>query len=243
MIIILTITNLTKTYSKGTVKAVDKISLEVKAGEIFGFLGPNGAGKSTTIKCLTGILPFESGHINICGYDLLDNPIEAKKSIGYVPDSHIIYDKLTGNEYLNFISDMYDVSTTDRVERAEKLISLFNLKDAVNSPIKSYSHGMKQKISVIGALMHQPKIWVLDEPMTGLDPKSSYDLKLLMREHIDNGNTVFFSSHILEVVEKVCDRVAIIDKGKIISVCTIKELKEKKEELSLEEFFLSITKE
>jgi len=243
VIIILTIKNLTKSYSKGEVKAVDNITLEIHPGEIFGFLGPNGAGKSTTIKCVTGILPYDNGSIDICGYDLKEEPIAAKKSIGYVPDSYIIYDKLTGNEYLNFMCDVYDVSDSDREERAAKYVELFDLKDAVNSPIKSYSHGMKQKISVIGALVHQPKLWILDEPLTGLDPKSAYDLKKLMREHADKGNTVFFSSHVLEVVEKVCDRVAIIDKGKIIAVCTMKELKDKRADLSLEEFFLSITKE
>lgn len=243
MITILKITNLTKTYSKGAIKAVDNVSLDINEGEIFGFLGPNGAGKSTTIKCLTGILPFEDGSINICGYDLKNSPIQAKKSIGYVPDSYIIYDKLTGNEYLNFISDVYDVPSFDRKARASEYASLFNLTDSMNSPIKSYSHGMKQKISLIGALIHNPKLWVLDEPLTGLDPKSAFDLKKLMREHANQGNTVFFSSHVLDVVEKVCDRVAIIDKGKIIAVCTMKELKEKQNELSLEDFFLSITKE
>lgn len=243
MIKILIIKNLTKTYAKGALKAVDNISLTVNSGEIFGFLGPNGAGKSTTIKCLTGILPFEEGHIQIVDYDLKEHPIQAKLNIGYVPDSYIIYDKLTGNEYLNFMCDVYNVSNSDRKERAEKFVELFNLQEAINSPIKSYSHGMKQKLSVIGALIHNPKLWVLDEPLTGLDPKSAFDLKKLMREHADNGNTVFFSSHVLEVVEKVCDRVAIIDKGKIIAVCTMKELKEKRSDLSLEEFFLSITKE
>lgn len=243
VIIILKIDNLTKVYANGEVKAVDDISIEIKPGEIFGFLGPNGAGKSTTIKCLTGILPFDSGSINICGYDLIEDPIKAKMSIGYVPDSYVVYDKLTGNEYLNFISDVYKVSTEDRKRLADRYVEMFELTGAINNPIKSYSHGMKQKISVIGALIHSPKLWVLDEPLTGLDPKSAYDLKVLMREHADQGNTVFFSSHVLEVVEKVCDRVAIIDKGKLIAVCTLKELKEKRADLSLEEFFLSITKE
>lgn len=243
MITILKISKLTKSYAKGTIKAVDNLSIEIKEGEIFGFLGPNGAGKSTTIKCLTGILPFEEGNINICGYDLKEFPIEAKKCIGYVPDSYIIYDKLTGNEYLNFICDVYGVSDRDRLDRAAKYVKLFNLTEAINSPIKSYSHGMKQKISVIGALIHDPKLWVLDEPLTGLDPKSAYDLKILMKEHVAKGNTVFFSSHVLDVVEKVCDRVAIVDKGRIISVCTMKELKDKRSDLSLEDFFLSITKE
>ncbi len=222
---------------------MNNLSLDIKGGEIVGFLGPNGAGKSTTIKAIVGILPFEEGTINICGFDLKKEPILAKKCIGYVPDTYIIYDKLKGMEYLNFICDVYGVSTVDRIERINYFLDIFDLKDAVNNPIKTYSHGMKQKISVIGALIHEPKLWILDEPLTGLDPKSAYDLKLLMREHVKNGNTVFFSSHVLEVVEKICDKVAIVDKGEIISICTIAELKSKRSDLSLEEFFLSITED
>ncbi len=237
----LTINNLTKSYAKSTVKAVDDLSLELRPGEIFGFLGPNGAGKSTTIKCLTGIQPFDGGTITVCGHNLISDSVEAKKCMGYVPDQHVIYDRLKGMEYLNFMADMYDVSTVERKERLEYLLDLFHLTDAVNSPIKTYSHGMKQKISVIGALLHDPKLWVLDEPLTGLDPQAAYDLKELMREHCKKGNTVFFSSHVLEVVEKVCDRVGIINKGKLITVLDIKELKERRNDESLEEFFLSVT--
>lgn len=243
MIIILKINNLTKAYAKGLIKAVDNLSIEAKPGEILGFLGPNGAGKSTTIKCLTGIHSYEKGNIEICGYDLAKQPIEAKKCIGFVPDNHVIYDNLTGKEYINFMADIYEVPTHERKVLAEKYLEMFELTDASNNPIKSYSHGMKQKISVIGALIHNPKLWVLDEPLTGLDPKSSYDLKQLMREHTDAGNTVFFSSHVLEVVEKVCDRVAIIDNGKLLAIGTINEIKNSSGNASLEELFLSMTKE
>lgn len=237
------INNLTKTYNKSDKKAVDNISFEVKDGEIFGFLGPNGAGKSTTIKCITGILPYEEGSIEVANYSLKDDVLKAKQNIGFVPDNHMVYDKLTGTEYVNFMADIYGVSDIERKERCERFAKLFDLTEAINNPIKSYSHGMKQKISVIGALIHNPKVWILDEPLTGLDPKSAYALKELMREHADAGNTVFFSSHVLDVVEKVCDRIAIINKGVLISVCTMEELKSRRADLSLEEFFLSITGE
>lgn len=237
----LKIENLSKSYAKSEKLAIDNLTIEVKQGEIFGFLGPNGAGKSTTIKCLTGILPYNSGSIEVCGHDLKSDSINAKMNIGYVPDSHVIYDKLTGMEFIEFMSDIYRVSTKERKDRANELIDLFELREAINNPIKSYSHGMKQKISLIGALVHNPKLWVLDEPLTGLDPQSAYNLKLLMKQHVEKGNTVFFSSHVLDVVEKICDRVGIIDNGKLIAVCTIAELKDKRSEQSLEEFFLSIT--
>lgn len=237
----LKIENLSKSYAKSEKLAIDNLTIEVKQGEIFGFLGPNGAGKSTTIKCLTGILPYNSGRIEVCGHDLKSDSINAKMNIGYVPDSHVIYDKLTGMEFIEFMSDIYRVSTNERKDRANELIDLFELREAINNPIKSYSHGMKQKISLIGALVHNPKLWVLDEPLTGLDPQSAYNLKLLMKQHVEKGNTVFFSSHVLDVVEKICDRVGIIDNGKLIAVCTIAELKDKRSEQSLEEFFLSIT--
>lgn len=237
----LTITNLTKTYGKSDVKAVDSLSLEIKNGEIFGFIGPNGAGKSTTIKCVTSILAFEEGEINVNGFDLKTQPLDAKRSIGYVSDSHIIYDKLTGLEYVNFMAAVYGMTNpTEIQERLEKYLEIFSLKDAINNPIKSYSHGMKQKINVIGAIIHNPKVLILDEPLTGLDPQSAFELKELMREHCKEGNTVFFSSHVLDVVEKVCDRVGIIDKGNLIAVGTIDELKKNKDS-SFESFFLSVT--
>lgn len=237
----LKINNLSKTYGKSNLKAVDNLNLEVKKGEIFGFIGPNGAGKSTTIKCVTGILGFEEGEILINGFDLKKDSIAAKKSIGYVSDSHVIYERLTGLEYVNFMASVYGMQDASVIKaRLEKYLDMFNLKDAINNPIKSYSHGMKQKINVIGAIIHDPDLLILDEPLTGLDPQSAFELKELMREHCEEGKTVFFSSHVLDVVEKVCDRVGIIDKGKLIAVGTIEELKNNADS-SLESFFLSIT--
>ncbi|NLK17538.1 MAG: ABC transporter ATP-binding protein [Clostridiales bacterium] len=236
----LSLKNVSKSYGKSSVKAVDNLSLEVKPGEIFGFLGPNGAGKSTTIKLITGILRPDQGSIEIDGHDITRDAVAAKKRIGYVPDNHAVYDKLKGIEYINFMADIYEVSRKEREERANYFLEKFNLKDAANSPIKTYSHGMRQKICIIGALIHNPRLWILDEPMTGLDPQSSHILKQQMREHCDKGNTVFFSSHILEVVEKICDRVGIIDKGRLVAVGTIEELKSRGDS-SLEEFFLKLT--
>lgn len=237
----LSINNLTKIYGKSEIKAVDNLNLEVRRGEIFGFIGPNGAGKSTTIKCVTGILDYDEGEINVNGYDLKKDTLNAKRSIGYVSDSHVIYDKLTGLEYVNFMASIYGMSDGSLVkERLETYLEMFNLKDAIGSPIKSYSHGMKQKINVIGAIIHRPELLILDEPLTGLDPQSAFELKELMRTHCGEGGTVFFSSHVLDVVEKVCDRVGIIDKGALIAVGTLDELK-KQTDTSLESFFLSVT--
>ena len=234
----LTITNLSKKYKNNEKYAVKDISFEVKDGEIFGFLGPNGAGKSTTIKCVTGILPFTEGSINIGGYNLKDDPINAKMQIGFVPDNHMMYEQLTAREYVNFMADIFKVGSEDRKIRTNKLLELFELTDVFDKQISSYSHGMKQKICVIGALVHNPKLWILDEPLTGLDPKSAHILKELMKEHCKEGNSVFFSSHMLEVVEKVCDRVAIIDKGQLIACDSVEELKKQD---SLENFFLAVT--
>jgi len=236
----LTIKNLSKTYAKNTVKAVDDVSLALEKGEIFGFLGPNGAGKTTTIKILTGILPFEAGSVSICGYDIRTDAIRAKLNTGYVADDHVLYDKLSGREYVDFMADIYGVDLTTRKERAGKMLEIFALKDAFDSPIKSYSHGMKQKIAIIGALIHSPKLWVLDEPMTGLDPQSAFQLKELMRRHCENGNTVFFSTHILDVAEKLCDRVGIIVKGRIVMTGSIAEIKKASRDTSLEEIFLAV---
>ena len=239
----LKIENLRKKYRGGEKYAVDGISLEVREGEVFGFLGPNGAGKSTTIKCAAGILPFDEGRISICGKDLRTETIAAKMQMGYVSDNHAVYDKLTAREYLNFISDIYGVGDSDRKRRADEYMQMFGLTDAFDSPIKTFSHGMKQKICVIGALIHAPKLWILDEPMTGLDPKSAFELKELMRRHCEEGNSVFFSSHVLEVVEKVCDHVAIIDGGKIIAGLGIGELDDIRNGSSLEDVFLSLTED
>lgn len=237
----LKITNFSKSYSKSNRLAVDDLSLELKEGEIFGFLGPNGAGKSTTLKAICGILNFDKGEIVVNGYNMKTNPTEAKKQIGYVPDNHEVYDKLSGMEYINFMADIYGVSLEDRKARADKYIKAFNLTEAINDQIKTYSHGMKQKIVVIGALIHNPKLWILDEPMMGLDPQSAYELKEAMRAHVKEGNTVFFSSHVLEVVEKLCDRIGIIDDGKLIAVGKISELESQTGENNLESYFLKLT--
>ncbi len=237
----LNIKNFSKRYQKSDKIAVDNISLELKKGEIFGFLGPNGAGKSTTIKCLTGILNYDEGEILVDDVDVKKNPILAKLKMGYVPDNHETFDKLSGMEYINFMGDLFNVSAEDKKARADKYIKAFNLEEAINKQIKTYSHGMKQKIVVIGALIHNPKLWVLDEPMMGLDPASAFELKTAMREHADAGNTVFFSSHVLEVVEKLCDRIAIIDDGKIVAVGRVDDLKGEND--TLENYFLNVTAE
>lgn len=235
------IDGLSKSYKGSGRLALDSLSLTVNNGEIFGFLGPNGAGKSTAIKCMTGILSFTQGTVKICGVDMNADPVGAKKKIGYVPDEHLLYEGLTGRQYVNFISDIFGVDKSRREELTKKYADEFGLSDRLDETISNYSHGMKQKIAVIAALVHEPDIFILDEPMLGLDPKSAYILKKTMREYADNGKTVFFSSHILEVVEKICDRVAIIDGGKLIAVCDIQELKEKRSDMSLEQLFLTLT--
>lgn len=232
----LKIKNLTKRYGNSKVKSVDNLSLELKPGEVFGFLGPNGAGKSTTIKSIVGILPFEEGKITINGIDIVKKPLGAKKQIGYVPDNHAVFERLTGREYVNHVANLYGVSVKQVEKISDHYVKLFNLEQAYDNPIKNYSHGMKQKISVIAALVHKPKLWVLDEPLTGLDPQSAFLLKETMRNHAKEGNTVFFSSHILDVVENLCDRVCIIKKGKLLGVYDLNELKEKNE--SLEKLFI-----
>lgn len=234
----LKIDKLKKTYGNTQTHAVNDLSIQVKAGEVFGFLGPNGAGKSTTIKSVVGILPFESGDIEICGVSLKQNPMLAKSYIGYVPDNHAVFERLTGREYVNHMASFFNVPVELMEERSSYYVQLFKLEKAFDQPIKSYSHGMKQKISVIAALVHEPKLWILDEPLTGLDPQSAYQLKQAMRNHADKGNTVFFSSHILDVVENLCDRACIIKKGTLQGVYDLKELKA--QGISLEKVFMDI---
>lgn len=235
------INNVSKSYVKGK-KSINGLNLEIKDGEIFGFLGPNGAGKTTTIKMITGILDIDEGDILIDGTSITKNPVLAKEKFGFVPDNPDLFLKLKGIEYLNFLAEIYNVSSEDRKERISTLAKKFDIYDSLNNRIQSYSHGMRQKLIVIGALLHNPKNWILDEPMTGLDPKSAHDLKELMRIHTENGNTVFFSTHVLEVAEKLCDRIGIINKGELIFVGTYEEMKNKfKENASLEELFLEIT--
>lgn len=235
------IRGLSKSYNKGKVKAVDNLSLQVKPGEIFGFLGPNGAGKTTTIKMMVGLLNPDEGSIKINGFDVRLQTLEAKMSIGYAPDNPDVYERLTGLEYLNFIADVYQVPSDTRRQRMNLLLDMFGLNDAASDLIKSYSHGMKQKIVLTGALIHNPRLWILDEPMVGLDPKSAHQLKELMREHCDKGNTVFFSTHIMEVAEKLCDRIGIIHKGKLVAIGTLDELRKGDQADSLENIFLELT--
>ena len=233
--------NVSKSYKKGK-KVIDNISLEIKDGEIFGFLGPNGAGKTTTIKMITGILGIDEGDIFIDGKSITKDPLEAKRAFGLIPDNPDMFLKLKGIEYLNFIADIYEISEEDRMKRILDLTKKFEMERVLNNKMQSYSHGMRQKMIIMGVLLHNPKNLIFDEPMTGLDPKSSYDLKQMMREHAKQNNTVFFSTHILEVAEKLCDRVGIINKGKLIFVGTYEEMKKEfQKNASLEEIFMEIT--
>lgn len=233
--------NVTKSYSK-KIKAVDNLNLTINDGEIFGFLGHNGAGKTTTLKMITGILHPDKGDIKLNGINIKDQPIKAKMELGYVPDNPDMFLRLKGIEYLNFMSDMYEVPSNIRNKRIEDLSKRLNLYDTLDDKIQSYSHGMRQKIVLIGALIHEPPIWILDEPMTGLDPKASFILKEMMREHTNAGKTVFFSTHVLEVAEKICDKVAIINKGRILFSGTLDEMREHfKVNQSLESMFLELT--
>ncbi len=234
------IKNVSQSYVKGK-KTIDNMNLKIDDGIIFGFIGPNGAGKTTTIEMITGILDIDEGDILIDNQSIISNPISAKKLFGFVPDTPDAFEKLTGIEYLNFIGDIYEVSQENRKLMIEDLAKRFEIYDSLQDRIQSYSHGMKQKLLIISVLLYNPKNWILDEPMTGLDPKASYILKNLMKEHSQKGNTVFFSTHVLEVAEKLCDKIAVIDKGKIIFIGTVDELKEKsKTNASLEESFLKI---
>ena len=234
------IKNVSLSYVKNQ-KVIDDIKFEVEDGTVFGFIGPNGAGKTTTIEMITGVLNIDEGDILIDGKSITKNPLEAKKQFGFVPDTPDVFEKLTGIEYLNFIGDIYDVPSEVRLEKVKELADVFGISKHLKDRIQSYSHGMRQKLLIISVLLHNPKNWILDEPITGLDPKASYTLKQLMKEHAKKGNTVFFSTHVLEVAEKLCDKIAVIDKGKIIFVGTCDEIKEKsKTNSSLEESFLKI---
>jgi ABC-2 type transport system ATP-binding protein len=232
-----------KSYGSGP-KAVDSLDLHVRSGEIFGFLGPNGAGKTTTIKMVVGVLRPDEGSIEIGGADLAKQPTAAKVKTGYVPDEAALWDKLTGVEYLSFMGDVYGVPGDEREERVKPLLDMFEMTRAAPDPIGSYSRGMKQKIALVGSLIHRPSLWILDEPMMGLDPRSSYLLKELMRAHVNEGGAVFFSTHVMEVAERVCDRVGIIHKGKLIASGTVEEMQAlfaQEGDKSLEEIFLKVT--
>ena len=231
----LIIEHLTKSY--GEKKAVDDLSLHIHPGEIYGFIGHNGAGKTTTLRSVVGILDFDEGKITINGKSIQDDPVNCKKEIAYIPDNPDLYDYMSGIKYLNFVADIFGVSSTDRQERIRKYAELLELKDDLAQPISAYSHGMKQKLAVISAWMHSPKLIIMDEPFVGLDPKAAHLLKEMMREHCDNGGAIFFSTHVLEVAEKLCDKVAIIKQGKLIKAGTMEEVKG---DDSLEEVFLEL---
>lgn len=231
----LNIENLTKNY--GDKKAVDNLSLHIAPGEIYGFIGHNGAGKTTTLKSVAGILKFDEGKITVDGTDVSKDPIEVKKKIAYIPDNPDLYDFMSGIAYLNFVSDIYGVGAEERQERIRKYADEFELTQDLASPISSYSHGMKQKLAVISALIHNPKLVIMDEPFVGLDPKAAHILKGIMREICDNGGAIFFSTHVLEVAEKLCDRIAIIKGGKLIKCGTMEEVKG---DSSLESVFLEL---
>lgn len=210
----LSIRNLTKTY--GAKKAVDNVSLDIEAGDIYGFIGHNGAGKTTTLKSCCGILQFDSGDIFIDGVSIREDPITCKKNLAYIPDNPDLYSFLSGIKYLNFIADVYGVSKADREARIKKYADLFELTGDLGQPISAYSHGMKQKLAIISALIHRPKLMILDEPFVGLDPKASHTVKALMQELCNEGGAIFFSTHVLEVAEKLCNKIAIIKEGKLI---------------------------
>lgn len=236
----LEIKNLTKKF--GDKVAVDNIDLSVKSGEIYGFLGPNGAGKTTTIKMIVGMLMPDGGSINVDGIDAINDDVEAKRQIAYVPDSPEIYDIMTGRQYLNFIADVFELSDEERNKQIDRYAEVFEMKDNLDVMIAGYSHGMKQKIVIMGALIHSPKLLILDEPMVGLDAKSSFRLKEIMRALANEGRTVFFSTHVMEVAENLCDRIGIINRGKIIAVGTLDEIKAAaKDTGSLEKIFLELT--
>lgn len=234
------IKNVTKTF--GTKKAVDNLTLTIPSGSITGFIGPNGAGKTTTIHMMTGALNPDQGEILLNGINIETDPVKAKEQFGLVPDSPDLFLRLTGLEYINFMADLYGVDSTLRQNRIEELAKEFEMSDALNSQMDSYSHGMRQKAIIMGALVSDPNIWILDEPMTGLDPGSSYLLKEKMREHASKGNTVFFSTHVLEVAEKLCDQIVIIVHGKAVYQGTLDALQAEYPEKSLEEIFIEVTR-
>ncbi|MBE6110656.1 MAG: ABC transporter ATP-binding protein [Erysipelotrichaceae bacterium] len=234
----LKIEHLTKTY--GNTKAVDDLTLHIQPGEIFGFIGHNGAGKSTTLKSAVGILPFDNGEITINGHSIKTDPVTCKKDLAYIPDNPDLYEFMSGIGYLNFIADIFGISSDDRQERIRRYADTFELTSSLAQPISAYSHGMKQKLALISALIHEPKLIIMDEPFVGLDPKASHLLKQMMREHCDQGGAIFFSTHVLEVAEKLCDKVAIIKQGKLVKVGTMEEVKG---DDSLEEVFLELEEE
>lgn len=233
----LSIKNYSKTYNNGK-KAVDDLSLEVMPGDLYAFIGHNGAGKSTTIKSVVGILPFEEGEIKIDGISIKEDPVACKMKIGYIPDNPDLYDSLTGIGYLNFIADLFGVTEQKRKEIIEKYAKMFEIDNDLNNFISSYSHGMKQKLALISAFVHEPKLLILDEPFVGLDPKATFLVKKVMKEFCENGGSIFFSTHILEVAQKLCNKIAIIKGGKLV---TCGDMEEVTKNASLEDVFMELT--
>lgn len=238
----LIINNFSKTY-KGGKKAVDNISLQVKAGDIFGFIGHNGAGKSTTIKAVVGVLDYEEGEILVDGHSIKKEPVICKKVIAYIPDNPDLYEHLTGIQYLNFIADIFGISAAIREEKIKKYADAFEITGNLGDLVSSYSHGMKQKLAIISAVIHDPKLLVLDEPFVGLDPKAAVVLKKIMYELCACGSAIFFSTHMLDVAEKLCNKVAMIHHGKIAFAGTMEEMLKEKEGGSLEEIFMEVLKQ
>lgn len=232
----LEIRHFSKSYGSNKL-AADDVNITVESGDIYGFIGHNGAGKSTTIRAAVGVLDFTDGDIYIDGHSVKDEPMECKRVTAYIPDNPDLYENLTGIQYLNFISDVFEISANDREERVKKYADAFEITDSLGDAINSYSHGMKQKLAIISALIHEPKLLVLDEPFVGLDPKATFTLKEIMHEMCENGTAIFFSTHVLDVAEKLCNKVAIIKQGKIIAAGTMEELTEGH---SLEEAFLEV---
>ena len=231
----LQISHLTKTYGAKT--AVDDLSLHIAPGEIYGFIGHNGAGKTTTLKACCGILPFDRGEIRVDGISIRENPLECKRRIAYIPDNPDLYEFLTGFQYLNFIADIFGISKDERQRRIQRYAEPFSLTGDLGQPVSAYSHGMKQKLAILGALLHQPRLLTMDEPFVGLDPSASHQLKTIMRELCDQGCAIFFSTHVLEVAEKLCDKVAIIRGGKLVASGSMEDVKG---DASLEDVFLEL---
>lgn len=219
----LKIVNLTKKY--GNKIAVDNLSLEIKPGELYGFIGHNGAGKTTTLKAIAGIHDFDAGQIYINGISIKENPTEAKRQLAYIPDNPDLYNYMTGIKYLEFISNIFGISLRERQRKINKYATLLEIKDNLNQDISSYSHGMKQKLAIVGALIHNPKLIIMDEPFVGLDPKASHQLKVIMNDFCDDGGAIFFSTHVLDVAEKICDKVAVIKDGKLVKSGTMGKVK------------------
>ena len=239
------LTGLSKSYNKGQIKAVRNLSLSVKKGELFGFLGPNGAGKTTTLKVLVGLLKPDAGTVLLGGVDVRREPLKAKALFGWCPDEPVLYEKMTGVRFLSFIADVFSLSQAERVSAIDALADVFEMKDGLRETVSSYSHGMKQKLSLMSALMHNPEVLILDEPIVGLDPRAAFALKEMMRTRCATGATVFFSTHIMEVAERLCDRVGIISRGELLAAAPLDELRRKAGEAdaTLERLFLEMTDE